>query len=389
MKNACAVYVAEDNLWVQPVENSLDAILHGMKYSDGVEFDLRLTKDKRLILHHDPRDSDNRYLEEYESDELDNRLIYFDELLEKSEFVDPWIDQAKISCIELKAPHPKSRVGGGWFGNEACVNHMKDMIQLVNENISAFDIPKTSKVIYSFEPLTMKAARAFGDEHDFAQLMPHLRQWGTTTVQRMMGTPSFISHSLPRLVERHRAKGSPLLPCASTYLFGLRRHLTLGRTISLTPASIERLNQTRKGYPIYVWPAYLKIEHTLQKSGITTITDNLDPNLYTLPGGDARWVKPATQPLSPEQKIELELAPIEMHKELIEELRSNVTPWHELSPSQRRAHLSVWRKNWCWEKSLDELFDISNSNRLPWEVVRMVGHRGTGKNILPNYSNLR
>jgi hypothetical protein len=151
----------------------------------------------------------------------------------------------------------------------------------------------------------------------------------------------------------------------------------------LTPASIERLNQTRKGYPIYVWPAYLKIEHTLQKSGITTITDNLDPNLYTLPGGDARWVKPATQPLSPEQKIELELAPIEMHKELIDELRTNVTPWHELSSSQRRAHLSVWRKNWHWEKSLDELFDITDSNKLPWEVVRMVGHRGAGKKYSP------
>jgi|TARA_B100001105_G_scaffold238353_1_gene215506 hypothetical protein len=151
----------------------------------------------------------------------------------------------------------------------------------------------------------------------------------------------------------------------------------------LTPASIEKLNLSRKGYPIYIWPAYLKIEHTLQKSGITTLTDNLDPNLYTLPGGDARWVKPATQPLSPEQKIELELAPIEMHKELIDELRRNVTPWHELTPSQRREHLSTWRKNWYWEKSLDELFDLADSNKLPWEAIRMVGHRGAGKKHSP------
>ena len=37
-------------------ENSLEAILNSLnsKYTDGVEFDIRLTKDNKLIIHHDP-----------------------------------------------------------------------------------------------------------------------------------------------------------------------------------------------------------------------------------------------------------------------------------------------------------------------------------------------
>ena len=58
----------------------------------------------------------------------------------------------------------------------------------------------------------MKAARAFGDEHDFAQLMPHLRQWGTTTVQRMMGTPSYFSH---RQIRETYTKGYDFQTCGN------------------------------------------------------------------------------------------------------------------------------------------------------------------------------
>ena len=39
--------------WEQPPENSLDALLHGMRFSDGVEFDLRLSADEELVVYHD------------------------------------------------------------------------------------------------------------------------------------------------------------------------------------------------------------------------------------------------------------------------------------------------------------------------------------------------
>ena len=41
--------------WVRPRENTVEALVYGMEHSDGVELDLRLTQDQRLILHHDSK----------------------------------------------------------------------------------------------------------------------------------------------------------------------------------------------------------------------------------------------------------------------------------------------------------------------------------------------
>ena len=38
--------------WVRPRENTIKAITYGIQLSDGVEFDLRLTEDEQLVLHH-------------------------------------------------------------------------------------------------------------------------------------------------------------------------------------------------------------------------------------------------------------------------------------------------------------------------------------------------
>ena len=37
-----------ESKWIQPPQNSIDAIAHGMTYSDGSEFDVRLTIDGEL-----------------------------------------------------------------------------------------------------------------------------------------------------------------------------------------------------------------------------------------------------------------------------------------------------------------------------------------------------
>ena len=39
--------------WQQAPENTLQSLKHGIIHSDGVEFDLRLTSDGKLIIHHD------------------------------------------------------------------------------------------------------------------------------------------------------------------------------------------------------------------------------------------------------------------------------------------------------------------------------------------------
>ena len=39
--------------WIRPRENTVEALVYGMSECDGVELDLRLSEDNRLVLHHD------------------------------------------------------------------------------------------------------------------------------------------------------------------------------------------------------------------------------------------------------------------------------------------------------------------------------------------------
>ena len=39
--------------WRQPPENTVRALVEGITRFDGVEFDLRLSADEELVLHHD------------------------------------------------------------------------------------------------------------------------------------------------------------------------------------------------------------------------------------------------------------------------------------------------------------------------------------------------
>ena len=92
--------------WEQPPENSLDALLHGMQVSDGVEFDLRLSVEGELVVYHDTRTADGRYPECEKASSMPDYVCTLDELLAESEFVEPWVNEGKFACIELKIPHP-------------------------------------------------------------------------------------------------------------------------------------------------------------------------------------------------------------------------------------------------------------------------------------------
>ena len=101
--------------WVQPRENTIDAISYGIQVSDGVEFDLRLTEDDRLVLHHDSKTEFGDYPEAMLIDELPEYVETFDNLLENKNFIRRWTEEGAFSCIELKPPHPSSGKGGGWI----------------------------------------------------------------------------------------------------------------------------------------------------------------------------------------------------------------------------------------------------------------------------------
>jgi glycerophosphoryl diester phosphodiesterase len=67
-------------MWEQAPENTLESLRHAIGFHDGIEFDLRLTADGEVIIHHDadvsvPKSmltSSKPWVEHYTLDELES-----------------------------------------------------------------------------------------------------------------------------------------------------------------------------------------------------------------------------------------------------------------------------------------------------------------------------
>lgn len=365
--------------WVRPRENTVEALVYGMKECDGVELDLRLSEDDRLVLHHDSKTEFGDYPECLTLDELPDYVEPIEELLAKKDFIKRWTEEGAFTCFELKSPHPSSGKAGGWFNGNEREKHMMKMIENLNDALESIDFPNSSSVIYSFEPKIISASKKVNSKLKFSRLRPHIRSWGSWYSQRIIAAPSFLLNSLPRLMEMQRIEKSPMLPCSLQYLTGIESNISLGRSVGLQGKKLERLTKLRKGYPVYVWPAKSDSERMLLDAGLTGLTDDLSPNTVTLKSGHARWTKPATQPLDEGQRRELDQTPIEQHHSKIREMKRDVSPWHELSDSERINFISNWKRKWLWEREMDSLIEEISSSSLPWETPRLIGHRGTGK----------
>ena len=342
--------------WSKPKENSIEALLYGIENADGVEMDLRLTADGEVIIHHDPRTTNGLYPESSNYSEIASHSDRFEDLLSKEEFTSRWVDEGRFVCLELKAPHPSSGAGGGWFRGDSMRHHMSELMQKVREMIEQEGVPVSSTVFYSFDPYITKVSGAHSGDYRHARLMPKLRQWGGWNIQRAAAFPSFIANSVPRMLSRQRKLGAPMLPLALDYLEGWTRHLPIGTTVGLSGRGLRRFNEIRKGHPGYVWPAPLEIEPRLLDAGLSCISDTMDSNL-NYPGGEERCMRPATMP----------------------EIEGVRMPWNEISEGARKDVVNSWRKRWSWSVSPEELDRITSVNTLPWEAPRLIGHRGVGK----------
>ncbi|MCS5530130.1 MAG: hypothetical protein NZ732_05290, partial [Candidatus Poseidoniales archaeon] len=89
--------------------------------------------------------------------------------------------------------------------------------------------------------------------------------------------------------------------------------------------------------------------------------------------------RPATQPLNDEVRSELDATSEDGHADAIRRLQREVAPWSELSDTERGAFIESWKKRWIWERSLDSLMSEASESSMPWEVSRIIGHRGAGR----------
>ena len=83
--------------WKKPRENTIESLVHGIKFSDGVEFDLRLSDDEQLVLYHNSITEDNRFPECELAEDLPDYIKTFDELLSKKEFTREFTEEGKFA----------------------------------------------------------------------------------------------------------------------------------------------------------------------------------------------------------------------------------------------------------------------------------------------------
>lgn len=157
--------------WRKPKENSIAALEYGMEHADGVEMDLRLTSEGEVVIHHDPRTPSGKYPERYGYDDLKHEVALFDDLLDRSGFVDRWVNEARFVCLELKAPHPSSGAGGGWLRGKRMHDHLSRLLESVRSRIEEIQVPVQSTVFYSFDPYITPVANSGSGKYRHARLM--------------------------------------------------------------------------------------------------------------------------------------------------------------------------------------------------------------------------
>ena len=380
-------------MYIQSPENTLASLVHGMRLFDGIEFDIRLTQDDQVVIHHDRTVSVDRlrlsgrspFVEDWTLDELQEfGFCSFEELLEHSDIQRSVQNEGKVLVVETKRPGLKVKRSGGFFARKKHDLHMGKTMHHAEKLLNEYEIPLESIVHYAFHSRMNKAVEYGSIKGPWSSLRPNIRPFGGRRTHRTLALPEFVSNSFNRLKKKHLENGSPMMPCAIEYLVSPTNRIPLGKTVGLHGEQLEILTKQREGFPVYLWPVRPKVEHSVLNAGLSALTDYSDPNLTWLPSGHARWQQPSTLPLDKGQQQLLDATNEEDHLSVLSELQKEVVPWQEADTSRRRELLTYWKGKWNWQPSVDEMRAHSmTTHSMPWEFVRMIGHRGSGKTQRP------
>jgi len=379
-------------MWQQAPENTLESLRHAIQQNDGVEFDVRLTQDGEIILHHDTklsvpkqkRPHSYAWTENHTLDELTSLgFVSLRSIFEDQQIMTEWREKGKMACIEFKRPHPRALYGGGIFGKKQHISHVATMMEKAENLLKEFEIPSNNTVYYAFHRGMKSSIKLAGIKRPWAELTPYVPPFGTHYTKRMRGGIQFLTTSIARLIGTHRQSGASMSPCAVEYFIPPKNIIPIGFTGGLHGSKATRFRKHQRGFPIYVWPTALKIEHDVLSAGLTGLTDCSDPSITWLPSGHARWTLPATRPLDANQQLSLERATQENHKEILRELQTETMPWSECDAQRRGELVDMWRKKWLWDESTSAILERSQEASPPWESIRLIGHRGSGKTSRP------
>ena len=366
-----------NRMWKQPAENSLAALKHGMEFSDGIEFDLRMNADKELVIFHDefipgsgpikPRCIENMY-----TDELQKiGVLTFDELVNDRDFLDSWKSGSKTVDIEIKMPHPT--VGK----NDD--DYLKSVMERISSMIGDVQLPSRSTIVSSFSTRLCIVSKSI--EFDFAvtQLVPKIRPWGRYwRVKRAFAIPQFVMTSVPYIAKKFRSEGMSSIGMALEYLKGWERYTRFGPKVGLEGRGLEKLHKSLRGMGVFVWPGPLDLEDSLINAGVSIVSDNMNPDVVTKPDGSYRWPRPASQPLDEEWENRLRSSTLLERSDLIKEAGESLPSWAELGSKRKADIITNQGKRMLWGGSA-ESWNRDHENGIPWGSPRIIGHRGAGK----------
>jgi hypothetical protein len=135
--------------------NSIDGLLWGLENFDGVEFDVRLSQDNKLVIHHDPILTTGEIIADLSSDIIQKQGVPLLSDFFQNEKLRALVKSIKTLWIELK-PN--------------CVNGRKidqaialDIFQEINKEIEFHNIPRGSIRILSFSKHLLEPFANAGD----------------------------------------------------------------------------------------------------------------------------------------------------------------------------------------------------------------------------------
>ncbi|NCG42120.1 MAG: hypothetical protein GWO84_01060 [Euryarchaeota archaeon] len=365
---------------------------HGISFFDGIEFDIRMTSDNQLVVHHDREVSilqsrlkgKSKWVEAWTLADLEAEgFVSFRGMLEDPVIRENWVEKGKMGCIEIKRPHPNAPMGGGFFSRKKHNQHVANIIKMADKILDEFNVPHQNMIYYAFHKGMKQSTQLAKTLRPWAALIPYISPYGNKTTQRIQSFPTYISTPFSSLIKQHNTMGSAMLPCAIEYFVAPYNKLPFGKTIGLEGKNLHNLNKLRKGMPTYVWPTKPVNEKLILNAGLTGLSDKANPELTWLPTGHARWANPGTQPLDKQQQSLLDSATEENHLEILKQLKLEVPTWEDCDDARRKHLVSMWKETWNWKKTVDELLQDASGSSPPWQVPRLIGHRGSGKTSRP------
>lgn len=351
--------------------------MHGMNFSDGVEFDLRMANDGSLVIYHDefvPGSGaiKERCIENLSSAELKSQgIVPFGDLIAEKVFTESWQYGGKTVDIEFKVPHPVTRkLVDGYLGS---------MMSKLEDDLEEMDLPEGSTLVSSFSPRIFKAAKTSQFSLPVTRLMPHIRSWGRYwKVKRAVAMPHFARSSIHGIARYLRKNNTNIMGIAVEYLSGWTRWINPGVPVGIKGRGRDRLLSALGGMGVFAWPAPLELEEALIGSGISLVSDEMDPNVIERPDGGFRWPRPASQPLEGDWVKRIENSSDGERSDLIEEARSSVASWGEIGEKRRRELIIDQGNKMRWVGS-EEKWTDNIGDGIPWGMSRIIGHRGSGK----------